>query len=121
MFPQSVVEELDSCGRSLSDLESAVQDFGRRNPLLAKQLSDNISKLSETHRQTSRLADCRHNWIKKVRIITMCRIVYLLHLCCALKKCQNSGKRRYNSEKILRKQINFRKNGKIQKEMNSEK
>ncbi|KAJ4921305.1 hypothetical protein JOQ06_000785, partial [Pogonophryne albipinna] len=62
---KSVVEELDSCGRSLSDLESAVQDFGRRNPLLAKQLSDNISKLSETHRQTSRLADCRHNWIKK--------------------------------------------------------
>ena len=44
----------------------AVQEFGRRNPLLAKQLSDAISKLSEMHHHTTRLADCRNNWLKKV-------------------------------------------------------
>uniref|UniRef100_A0A3P8VBV8 Spectrin repeat containing nuclear envelope protein 1 n=1 Tax=Cynoglossus semilaevis TaxID=244447 RepID=A0A3P8VBV8_CYNSE len=63
---KSLAEDLDGCGRTLTELESAVQDFGRRNPLLAKQLSDAISKLSEMHHQTSRLADCRNNWLKKV-------------------------------------------------------
>lgn len=63
---QSLLEDLDSCGRSLSDLDAAVQEFSRRNPLLAKQLSDAINKMSEMHHHTSRLADCRNNWLKKV-------------------------------------------------------
>lgn len=57
---------MDCCGRSLSELDAAVQEFGRRNPLLAKQLSDAIGKLSEMHHHTTRLADCRNNWLKKV-------------------------------------------------------
>lgn len=64
---QSLSENLDSCGRVLTELDYSVQEFGRRNPLLAKQLGDAISKLSETHRHTTRLADCRNNWLKKVR------------------------------------------------------
>lgn len=63
---QSLSENLEGCGCVLAELDSAVQDFGRRNPLLAKQLSDSISKLSEMHHNSSRLADCRNNWIKKV-------------------------------------------------------
>ncbi|KAJ0062831.1 hypothetical protein NL108_008118 [Boleophthalmus pectinirostris] len=62
---KSLMEDLDSCGRTLAELDSAVQDFSRRNPFLAKQLSDAISKLSEMHHHTSRLADCRNNWLKK--------------------------------------------------------
>ncbi|XP_032356678.1 nesprin-1 isoform X1 [Etheostoma spectabile] len=62
---KSMAEDLDSCGRTLSELDAAVQEFGRRNPLLAKQLSDSISKLSEMHHHTTRLADCRNNWLKK--------------------------------------------------------
>ncbi|XP_037550764.1 nesprin-1 [Nematolebias whitei] len=62
---KSLLEDLDSCGRSLSDLDAAVQEFSRRNPLLAKQLSDAINKMSEMHHHTSRLADCRNNWLKK--------------------------------------------------------
>ena len=65
-YIQSLAEDLDSCGRSLSELEAAIQEFGRRNPLLAKQLSDTTSKLSEIHHHTSRLADARNNWLKKV-------------------------------------------------------
>lgn len=65
-FSQSLFEDLDTCGRTLAELDAAVQEFGRRNPLLAKQLSDAISKLSEMHHHTSRLADCRNNWLKKV-------------------------------------------------------
>lgn len=63
---QSLAEDLDCCGRTLSELDAAVQEFGRRNPLLAKQLGDAISKLSEMHHHTTRLADCRNNWLKKV-------------------------------------------------------
>uniref|UniRef100_A0A3B3ZCH6 SYNE1 n=1 Tax=Periophthalmus magnuspinnatus TaxID=409849 RepID=A0A3B3ZCH6_9GOBI len=62
---KNLVEDLDSCGRTLAELDAAVQDFSRRNPFLAKQLSDAISKLSEMHHHTSRLADCRNNWLKK--------------------------------------------------------
>uniref|UniRef100_A0A1A8H4I9 Spectrin repeat containing, nuclear envelope 1b n=1 Tax=Nothobranchius korthausae TaxID=1143690 RepID=A0A1A8H4I9_9TELE len=62
---KSLFEDLDSCGRSLSELDSGVQEFSRRNPLLAKQLSDAINKLSEMHHHTTRLADCRNNWLKK--------------------------------------------------------
>lgn len=65
-FSQSLAEDLDCCGRTLSELDAAVQEFGRRNPLLAKQLGDAISKLSEMHHHTTRLADCRNNWLKKV-------------------------------------------------------
>uniref|UniRef100_A0A3Q2XXX1 Uncharacterized protein n=1 Tax=Hippocampus comes TaxID=109280 RepID=A0A3Q2XXX1_HIPCM len=63
---KSLAEDLDCCGHSLSELDAAVQEFGRRNPLLAKQLSDAIGKLSEMHHHTTRLADCRNNWLKKV-------------------------------------------------------
>ena len=63
---QSLAEDLDVCGRTLAELDYAVQEFGRRNPLLAKQLSDAISKLSELHHHSTRLADCRNNWLKKV-------------------------------------------------------
>uniref|UniRef100_UPI0037E92F69 nesprin-1 isoform X2 n=1 Tax=Semicossyphus pulcher TaxID=241346 RepID=UPI0037E92F69 len=62
---KSLAEDLDCCGRTLSELDAAVQEFGRRNPLLAKQLGDAISKLSEMHHHTTRLADCRNNWLKK--------------------------------------------------------
>lgn len=68
LFLQSLADELDCCGRALSDMDAAVQEFARRNPLLAKQLSDAISKLSEMHHQTTRVADCRNNWLKKVCI-----------------------------------------------------
>uniref|UniRef100_A0A3B3Y7F2 Spectrin repeat containing, nuclear envelope 1b n=1 Tax=Poecilia mexicana TaxID=48701 RepID=A0A3B3Y7F2_9TELE len=63
---KSLFDDLDSCGCTLSELDTAVQEFGRRNPLLAKQLSDAINKLSEMHHHTTRLADCRNNWLKKV-------------------------------------------------------
>uniref|UniRef100_A0AAV2JAL2 Calponin-homology (CH) domain-containing protein n=1 Tax=Knipowitschia caucasica TaxID=637954 RepID=A0AAV2JAL2_KNICA len=62
---KSLVEDLDVSGRALAELEAGIQDFSRRNPFLAKQLSDAISKLSEMHHHTSRLADCRNNWLKK--------------------------------------------------------
>uniref|UniRef100_A0A3B5L2V7 SYNE1 n=1 Tax=Xiphophorus couchianus TaxID=32473 RepID=A0A3B5L2V7_9TELE len=69
---KSLFEDLDSCSRTLAELDTAVQEFGRRNPLLAKQLSDAINKLSEMHHHTTRLADCRNNWLKKV-----CAVCYL--------------------------------------------
>ncbi|XP_061651777.1 nesprin-1 isoform X12 [Phyllopteryx taeniolatus] len=62
---KSLAEDLDCCGRTLSELDVAVQEFGRRNPLLVKQLSDAIGKMSEMHHHTTRLADCRNNWLKK--------------------------------------------------------
>nr|XP_057913481.1 nesprin-1 isoform X6 [Doryrhamphus excisus] len=62
---KSLAKDLDSCGTTLAELDASVQEFGRRNPLLAKQLSDAIGKLSEMHHHTSRLADCRNNWLKK--------------------------------------------------------
>uniref|UniRef100_A0A3Q3WYM3 Uncharacterized protein n=1 Tax=Mola mola TaxID=94237 RepID=A0A3Q3WYM3_MOLML len=62
---KSLSVNLDSCGRVLSELDFSVQEFGRRNPLLSKQLGDSISKLSEMHHQTTRLTDCRSNWLKK--------------------------------------------------------
>ncbi len=37
----------------------AVQEFGEQNPLLAKQLGSSLSKLTELHAQTSRLAEGR--------------------------------------------------------------
>ncbi|TSO25166.1 Nesprin-1 [Bagarius yarrelli] len=57
--------ELDSCGRTLAELIAAVQDLGRRHPLLSKQLSDSIAKLGEIHHHTLRLAEYRTVWLKK--------------------------------------------------------
>lgn len=82
-FSQCLAEDLDSCGRTLSELDAAVQEFGRRNPLLAKQLGDAISKLSEMHHHTTRLADCRNNWLKKVYFFSA--LLYIVQLlCCVL-------------------------------------
>lgn len=81
-FSQSLAEDLDSCGRTLSELDAAVQEFGRRNPLLAKQLSDAISKLSEMHHHTTRLADCRNNWLKKVCAHAKVSFLYNIHKSC---------------------------------------
>lgn len=83
---QSLSENLDTCGRVLTELDYSVQEFGRRNPLLAKQLGDAISKLSEMHRHTTRLADCRNNWLKKVSFFRfsccpVCRFVFLSLAC----------------------------------------
>lgn len=79
-FSQCLAEDLDSCGRTLSELDAAVQEFGRRNPLLAKQLGDAISKLSEMHHHTTRLADCRNNWLKKVDFFSA--LLYIVQLLC---------------------------------------
>ncbi|XP_056332550.1 nesprin-1-like isoform X3 [Danio aesculapii] len=58
-------DELDGCGRTLAELEAAVQDFGRRNPLIARQLADAIAKLREIHHHTLRLAEYKTIWLKK--------------------------------------------------------
>ncbi|KAG1946578.1 nesprin-1 [Pimephales promelas] len=58
-------DELDGCGRNLAELEAAVQDFGRRNPLIARQLADAIAKLREIHHHTLRLAEYKTIWLKK--------------------------------------------------------
>ncbi|XP_052352542.1 nesprin-1-like isoform X4 [Oncorhynchus keta] len=57
-------DDLESCHRTLSELDAAVQEFGRRNPILAKQLSDAIVKLGDIHHHTARLAECRSIWLK---------------------------------------------------------
>ncbi|XP_029942908.1 nesprin-1-like, partial [Salarias fasciatus] len=62
---KTVLEDLDACGRTLAELDAAVQDLGRRSPLLAKQLGGALGRLSETQHQTVRLAEGRHNWLKK--------------------------------------------------------
>uniref|UniRef100_A0A3B3D405 Uncharacterized protein n=1 Tax=Oryzias melastigma TaxID=30732 RepID=A0A3B3D405_ORYME len=51
-------EELERCGGVLSELDASLQDFSRRNPLLAKQLSEAVGKLSEMHHHSSRSASC---------------------------------------------------------------
>uniref|UniRef100_A0A8C1T5H7 Spectrin repeat containing, nuclear envelope 1a n=1 Tax=Cyprinus carpio TaxID=7962 RepID=A0A8C1T5H7_CYPCA len=58
-------EELDECGRALSELDVAVQEFGEQNPLLAKQLGSSLSKLTELHVQTTRLAEERTTSLQK--------------------------------------------------------
>ncbi|XP_073726049.1 nesprin-1 isoform X5 [Misgurnus anguillicaudatus] len=58
-------DELDVCGRTLAELDAAVQDFGRRNPLIARQLADAIVKLREIHHHTLRLAEYKSIWLKK--------------------------------------------------------
>uniref|UniRef100_A0A8C2DGG1 Spectrin repeat containing, nuclear envelope 1a n=1 Tax=Cyprinus carpio TaxID=7962 RepID=A0A8C2DGG1_CYPCA len=62
---QSLFEELDECGRALSELNVAVQEFGEQNPLLAKQLGSSLSKLTELHVQTTRLAEERTTSLQK--------------------------------------------------------
>uniref|UniRef100_A0A3P9K888 Uncharacterized protein n=1 Tax=Oryzias latipes TaxID=8090 RepID=A0A3P9K888_ORYLA len=59
-------EDLDGCGSALSELDASLQDFSRSNPLLAKQLSEAVSKLSEMHHHTSRLADSRASCLQAV-------------------------------------------------------
>uniref|UniRef100_A0A8C7KDH8 Spectrin repeat containing, nuclear envelope 1b n=1 Tax=Oncorhynchus kisutch TaxID=8019 RepID=A0A8C7KDH8_ONCKI len=58
-------DDLESCHRTLSELDAAVQEFDRWNPILAKQLSDAIVKLGDIHHHTARLAECRSIWLKK--------------------------------------------------------
>lgn len=65
-FIQGFCVELECCGRTLAELIAAVQDLGRRHPLLSKQLSDSIAKLGEIHHHTARLAEYRTVWLKKV-------------------------------------------------------
>uniref|UniRef100_A0A8C1U557 Spectrin repeat containing, nuclear envelope 1a n=1 Tax=Cyprinus carpio TaxID=7962 RepID=A0A8C1U557_CYPCA len=62
---QTLFEELEECGRALSELDVAVQEFGEQNPLLAKQLCSSLSKLTELHAQTSRLAEGRTTCLQK--------------------------------------------------------
>uniref|UniRef100_A0A673K372 Uncharacterized protein n=1 Tax=Sinocyclocheilus rhinocerous TaxID=307959 RepID=A0A673K372_9TELE len=62
---ERLCDELDGCGRNLAELEAAVQDFGRRNPLIARQLADAIAKLREIHHHTLRLAEYNTTWLKK--------------------------------------------------------
>lgn len=65
---QTLFEELEECGRALSELDVAVQEFGEQNPLLAKQLGSSLSKLTELHAQTRRLAEGRTTCLQKVSI-----------------------------------------------------
>ncbi|XP_062858462.1 nesprin-1 isoform X4 [Trichomycterus rosablanca] len=58
-------EELKDCSHTLSELDVAVQEFGEQNPLLARQLGATLSKLTEFHSQTSRVADGRTARLKK--------------------------------------------------------
>ncbi|XP_076155328.1 nesprin-1 isoform X4 [Alosa pseudoharengus] len=60
--------ELEGCGRMLSELAMAVQEFGRRNPLLAQQLSEAIGKLEEIQHHTSLLAEYRAAWLRKAEV-----------------------------------------------------
>lgn len=63
---QTLREELEDCSHALSELDVAVQEFGEQNPLLARQLGATLSKLTELHSQTSRLAEGRSTRLKKV-------------------------------------------------------
>ncbi|TSR99415.1 Nesprin-1 [Bagarius yarrelli] len=58
-------EELKDCSHALSELDVAVQDFGEQNPLLARQLGATLSKLTELHSQTSRLAEGKSRRLEK--------------------------------------------------------
>ncbi|XP_073712130.1 nesprin-1 isoform X2 [Misgurnus anguillicaudatus] len=62
---EALFEELEECGRALSELDIVVREFGEQNPLLAKQLSFSLSKLNELHTQTSRLAERRTTSLHK--------------------------------------------------------
>ncbi|MCJ8736789.1 hypothetical protein PDJAM_G00016450 [Pangasius djambal] len=62
---QGFCVELECCGGTLAELIAAVQDLGRRHPLLSKQLSDSIAKLGEIHHHTLRLVEYRSVWLKK--------------------------------------------------------
>uniref|UniRef100_A0A672IKQ2 Spectrin repeat containing, nuclear envelope 1b n=1 Tax=Salarias fasciatus TaxID=181472 RepID=A0A672IKQ2_SALFA len=65
---KTVLEDLDACGRTLAELDAAVQDLGRRSPLLAKQLGGALGRLSETQHQTVRLSPSRLSvlWVQAV-------------------------------------------------------
>ncbi|KAF5900062.1 nesprin-1-like isoform X2, partial [Clarias magur] len=62
---ETLREELEDCSHALSELDVAMQEFGEQNPLLARQLGATLSKLTELHSQTSRLAEGRSARLKK--------------------------------------------------------
>ncbi|XP_022518839.2 nesprin-1 isoform X7 [Astyanax mexicanus] len=62
---ETLCEELVHCSHALSELDVAVQEFGEQNPLLARQLGVSLSKLTELHSQTSRLAEGKTTRLKK--------------------------------------------------------
>ncbi|XP_060722109.1 nesprin-1 isoform X2 [Tachysurus vachellii] len=62
---ETLREELEDCSHALSELDVAMQEFGEQNPLLARQLSTTLNKLTELHSQTSRLAEGRTSRLKK--------------------------------------------------------
>ncbi|MCJ8743979.1 hypothetical protein PDJAM_G00100910, partial [Pangasius djambal] len=62
---ETLREELEDCSHALSELDVAMQEFGEQNPLLARQLGATLSKLTELHSQTSRLAEGRTTRLKK--------------------------------------------------------
>ncbi|KAM4529485.1 nesprin-1 isoform 3-T3 [Fundulus diaphanus] len=62
---KALCEECESCGSSLAELGVAVQEFGEQNPLLCKQLSDAVVKLTELQRQTALQAQDKVNRLKK--------------------------------------------------------
>lgn len=63
---QTLREELEDCSHALAELDVAMQEFGEQNPLLARQLSTTLNKLTELHSQTIRLAEGRTSRLKKV-------------------------------------------------------
>lgn len=84
---QTLREELEDCSHALSELDMAVQEFGEQNPLLARQLGATLSKLTELHSQTSRLAEGRTTRLRKVNttgILQMLREILFLRHCLIL-------------------------------------
>ncbi|KAL0169673.1 hypothetical protein M9458_034269, partial [Cirrhinus mrigala] len=59
------IDQAKDEARRLCDELDGLQDFGRRNPLIARQLADAIAKLREIHHHTLRLAEYKTIWLKK--------------------------------------------------------
>ncbi|MED6283585.1 hypothetical protein CHARACLAT_010424, partial [Characodon lateralis] len=62
---KALCEECESCGSSLAELGVAVQEFGEQNPLLCKQLSDAVVKLTELQHQTAQQTQDKVKRLKK--------------------------------------------------------
>lgn len=77
---------MQECGRALSELDVAVQEFGEQNPLLAKQLSFSLSKLHELHVQISRLAEEKTKSLLKVSTLPKHQESFLIHKIIYLKE-----------------------------------
>ncbi|XP_037304616.2 nesprin-1 isoform X8 [Pungitius pungitius] len=58
-------EECECCGRSVAELAVVVQEFGEQNPLLCKQLGDDVAKLTEVQRHVTQQVQDRANRLKK--------------------------------------------------------